>query len=62
MDTIMKIADCPVCLKEVEISEERELESVGCPLCGKSISRYMCPYCHSEFTSADLGEVKTCGI
>lgn len=57
---MLRLANCPVCHKEVEISEGLEAASTGCPVCGKGVTFFTCPYCDSEFTSADIGETSEC--
>lgn len=58
----MRVVNCPVCLKELEIPELEEVESSGCPLCGKRIAWYTCPYCESDFSSQEVGFGQVCGL
>ncbi|MFQ5956847.1 MAG: hypothetical protein ACE5KK_03655 [Candidatus Brocadiales bacterium] len=57
---MLKAADCPVCQKELVISEEIEAVTKDCPACGKSVTFFTCPYCNSQFTSADIGDTLVC--
>lgn len=59
---MLKRANCPVCGREIEISEDVVSASVGCPACGKSVTLFRCPYCNSEFTSDEVGESAECVV